>query len=188
MSSFVAVACDDGKVRKLGGGVAVVACVAYRELRPSGLRLGLVHVDGLDATSVVGELAREIAAGSEGLLMVDSITIAGFNVISLPGISRISGLRAVAVYTYEPDIARLEGPLRAHFSDAELRLRVLEPIKNVRRVETPRGPLYVVPWGLRHEEAGELLALYQVYTRVPEPIRVAHRVASEVSEALELGL
>mgnify|MGYP001770753861 CR=1 FL=1 len=179
-------ACDDGHVSKLGGGETVLACVAYEELRPVGVAASLVHVDGLDATSVLAGLAGVLAAGGEGVLFLDSLTVAGFNVISLPAVTRLTGLPAVVVYTYRPSLERLEAPLRQHFPDAELRLRVLSPISGARLVATRRGDLYLIAWGIGYGEARDLVELYQVYSRVPEPLRVAHRVASEMSRALGL--
>lgn len=183
MSDFTAVACDDGKVRKLGGGLTVVACVAYRELQPRHVSLGLLHVDGLDATSVISGLVR-LAASPPGVVLLDSVTIAGFNVVSLPGVHRATGMPVVVVYTYMPSLGRLSRPLREHFADSELRLKVLSVISSAKEVETPRGRLYIIPWGLSLDEAVRLIELYQVFTRVPEPLRVAHRVASEASEVI----
>ncbi|MGC9071303.1 MAG: DUF99 family protein [Acidilobus sp.] len=180
---FTAVACDDGEVRKLGGGLTAVACVSYVELRPRGASLGLIHVDGLDATSVLSHLVSSISA-PPGVIFLDSITIGGFNVVSLAGLSRLTGMPVVVVYTYEPSLGRLKEPLVKHFHDWELRLRALRPIESARRVVTRRGELHLVNWGVDADEAARLVESYQLFTRVPEPLRVAHRLASEASHVL----
>ncbi|MFP3310115.1 DUF99 family protein [Acidilobus sp. 7A] len=182
---FTAVACDDGVVRKLGGGLTAVACVSYRELWPVEASIGLIRVDGLDATSVLSGMVS-LMARPPGVIMLDSITIGGFNFVSLPALHRLTGLPVVVAYSYMPSLRRLEAPLRQHFSDAELRLRAISLVSNARRVETARGELYLVTWGIGLDEARELVESYQVFTRVPEPIRVAHRLASEASDVLGL--
>ncbi|MGC9112541.1 DUF99 family protein [Acidilobus sp.] len=182
---FTAVACDDGVVRKLGGGVTAVACVSYRELWPRSASIGLIRVDGLDATSVISGMVS-LMARPPGVIMLDSITIGGFNFVSLPGLSRLTGMPVVVVYSYMPSLERLSGPLRRHFRDAELRLRAISLVSGAREVNTRRGRLYIVAWGMGVEEAAKLVELYQFFTRVPEPIRVAHRLASEASEVLGL--
>jgi len=183
--AFTVVACDDGEVRKLGGGLTTVACVAYRELWPSDASLGIIRVDGLDATSVLSGMIS-LMARPPGAVLLDSITIGGFNVVSLPGLSRLTGMPAIVVYSYEPSVERLEAPLRQHFADAELRLRALAPIRGARRVMTRRGELYLVTWGIELSEAVKVVEAYQYFTKVPEPIRVAHRLASEASRLMGL--
>jgi Uncharacterized conserved protein len=183
--AFTVVACDDGEVRKLGGGLTTVACIAYRELWPFDASLGLIRVDGLDATSVLSGMIS-LMARPPGAVLLDSITIGGFNVVSLPGLSRLTGMPAIVVYSYEPSFERLEAPLRQHFADAELRLRALAPVRGARRVMTRRGELYLVTWGVELSEAVKVVEAYQYFTKVPEPIRVAHRLASEASRLMGL--
>ncbi|MGC9209917.1 MAG: DUF99 family protein [Acidilobus sp.] len=180
---FTAVACDDGEVRKLGGGLTAVACVSYVELRPRGASFGVIHVDGLDATSVLSHLVKTIST-PPGVVFLDSITIGGFNVVSIAGLSKLTGMSIVVVYTYSPSLERLREPLVKHFPDWELRLRALRPIEGAERVVTRRGELYLVTWGVSAEEAARLVESYQLFTRVPEPLRVAHRLASEASHVL----
>jgi Uncharacterized conserved protein len=145
--AFTVVACDDGEVRKLGGGLTTVACVAYRGLWPSDASLGIIRVDGLDATSVLSGMIS-LMARPPGAVLLDSITIGGFNVVSLPGLSRLTGMPAIVVYSYEPSFERLEAPLRQHFADAELRLRALAPVRGARRVMTRGGSSTSLPGAL----------------------------------------
>lgn len=176
-------ACDDGKVRKLGAGTTAVACVSYREVRPISASIGIIRVDGLDATSVLSALISMISR-PPGVVFLDSITIGGFNVISLAGLARLTGMPAIVVYTYRPSVERLKAPLIRHFKDWELRLKALRPIESAYLVRTSRGPLYLVSWGVDREESVRLVEAYQLFTRVPEPIRVAHRLASEASRLI----
>lgn len=185
-AEFTAVACDDGEVRKLGGGTTAVACVSYRELRPVAASVGLIRVDGLDATSVLSTLVTRIGR-PPGVVFLDSITIGGFNVVSVPGLARLTGMPVVVAYTYSPSVDRLKAPLQRHFNDWELRLRLLRLIEKAFPARTKKGPLYLVSWGLDREKALSLIESYQLFARVPEPLRVAHRLASETSRLLANG-
>lgn len=176
-------ACDDGEVRKLGAGATAVACVSYREVRPVAASIGLIRVDGLDATSVLSALISMVSH-PPGVVFLDSITIGGFNVVSLAGLTRLTGLPVIVVYTYRPSLERLKEPLVRHFKDWELRLRAIRPVESAYLARTSRGPLYIVSWGVDREEAVRLVEAYQLFTRVPEPIRVAHRLASEASRLI----
>jgi len=177
------VACDDGRVEKLGGGFTVLACILW-DGRPLDVELGLLRVDGLEASSVVAYLTASLALRSSlpiRALLLDSLTIAGFNVVSPATVMRLAGVPVVVVYKYKPSSSRLEGALRKHFRDWSLRMRVLKLVDEAVEVNTRRGPLYIIPWGVSVEEARRVVEETQVYARTPEPLRIADMIASEVT-------
>ena len=182
------VGCDDGVVRKLGwmSGETLVACVKWglRPPRPAGIAMAPVRVDGLDATSIVMGLMEVL--GARGCpLVLDSLTVAGFNLVSPGSLFKAMGSPVIVVYTYRPSYERLEeGLRRSGLPHAELRLRVLSLVESSVRVETPKGPLYMIARGISVREAVRLVAELQVHARKPEPVRVAHYTASEAVRAL----
>ena len=180
-------ACDDGRVYKLGEGYTTAACVCYDGLRPVGVKLGLLRVDGLEATGVVAYLALAACRGRPGAVLLDSVTIAGFNLVSPPGLARLAGAPVVVVYKYRPSYGRLASAASRAPGPAWLRLRVLRIVEDAVEAETRRGRLYIIPWGLPLREALGLVESLQVHARTPEPLRAAHMVASAASRALLEG-
>ncbi|GBF08726.1 UPF0215 protein [Aeropyrum pernix] len=183
------VGCDDGRVEKLGpqAGFTAVACISWdNRLRlPLAGSLGLVRVDGVDATSVLAGLVLRLGAAGRPVLL-DSLTIGGFNIVSPPGVERLTGSPVIAVYNYRPSLERLESGLRSsRLPLAGVRARVLSLVEEAVEASTPRGPVYLVAWGLEASEARRLVLETQVYGRKPEPVRIAHYTASEASEALK---
>jgi len=177
---------DDGFFEK--GWRSTVLALALMEWRggvlcPRGARLGRVSVDGLDATSVLSRLV----GGVEGLRLVllDNVVYAGFNLVEPWRVFEETGVPVVVVLRYPPRRGMVESALRRHFRDWELRLGVLEKVWNsLRPAPCPRGGLLLAPYGLGWGEAvGEVCGL-QVFTRVPEPLYMAHVVASGVSRSL----
>ena len=183
-------ACDDGVVRKLGwgSGFTVVACVSWsiRESRPLSASIAPVRVDGLDASSIIAALVEEVGAAGAPVLL-DSVTIAGFNVVSPASIIRLAGSPVIYVYKYMPSLANLRRGLESsRLPLSGLRLKIIEAvISRINVVETRRGKLYMSVWGLPGgvEAAIRLVEACQVHARTPEPLRVAHFTASGVSRA-----
>jgi len=186
MEKRVVIACDDGVVNKLGGGWTIISCVLWR--RGEGpVRIGHlpVHIDGLDASGQVAYIASALSNGLdvEGVLF-DSITTAGFNLISPPQVQRAARAPVIILYKRRPRWTRILAALERHFSDAWLRLRVISLVRDVVQLSTRRGVLYAILWGLSSGKAVELIEKYQVAGRMPEPLRFVHLYASALSRVL----
>ncbi|MCE4624836.1 MAG: DUF99 family protein [Desulfurococcales archaeon] len=182
------IACDDGVVNKLGGGFTVVACVLYgSEHGLTGVGHLPIKVDGLDASSQVAYIARRMTgqcpSGAVEAVFFDSITIGGFNIISPPTIAAASGAPVVFIYKRAPNLSKIADAV-IHTRYSWIRMRVLTLLSTVREVNTLKGPLYVVTWGLLPEEARSLIEKYQVHARMPEPLRIAHYIASSISRVI----
>jgi len=180
-------ACDDGRVVKLGGGYTLLSCIHWE--RPYGLNDALtarVTVDGLDATSIASHLARILALRWDPeAILLDSIATAGFNLVSPATLYERTGVPVIVVYTYRPRTRRILEALEASSLPLRrVRERLLRLTGEVVPVETSRGRLYVIAWGTSIEYARSIIEYSQVYNRVPAPIRYAHYIASALSELL----
>jgi len=186
MDPLRVLACDDGIVEKLGSGHTLLTCVSWEEgVGVTGLAFLPVTVDGLDGTSAAVFLARHLSHPRRPhIVMLDSLTLAGFNVVSPAALHDAVRAPVAVVYTYRPSIGRLRRALEAsELPLAEVRLRILSLVERARRVDTPRGPLYLVEWppGV---DTYPLLVRTQVYDRRPAPLRAAHYISSALSRLL----
>jgi len=180
------IACDDGKVKKFEQKVTLSLCVSYRELWPEEIKVNYIHTDGLDATSVLSHLIRLLSRGERAIVLFDSLTIAGFNIISLPGIYRLTGVPSIVIYTYKPSLRRIREALRLHFKDMPIREKALSLISKTEKVKTKMGDVYIINWGVNKDSAIEIINSTQQYSRVPEPLRVSHIIASSISDLVFL--
>ena len=181
------IACDDGVVRKLSGGLTLVACVLW-SLGEGPLLVGHlpVHVDGLDATSQITFLIKTLMSRATivDAVLLDALTIAGFNVVSPASVYEKTGIPVIILYKRRPRWGRIYSALRSHFEDYDLRLRVVGLLRDVITVRTSRGLLYAVLWGISVRDAARIIESYQLYARIPEPLRMAHLYASALSRVL----
>lgn len=177
------IACDDGRVTKLGGGYTVVACLLW-SMKPIDVEVHLVKIDGLEASATIAYSIQVLLLRNRvrvDALLLDSLTIAGFNVVSPATVKKLTGVPVIVAYKYKPSSRRLEEALRKHFKDWDLRLSILKIVDEAIEVNTRKGPLYVVTWGLDIDKAKDTIEETQIYARTPEPLRIADMIASEAT-------
>ena len=137
-----------------------------------------VKVDGDDATMVVANLvARSRYKDAVQVVMLDGVTLGGFNVVDLDALRDTLQVPVLTVTRDPPDRAAIEAALRKHFDDAERRLALLQrhPLE---RVDTAHNPVWVKRVGLGAEEARDLVRRTTVRGALPEPLRLAHLIAA----------
>lgn len=185
------VACDDGVVKKLGrgSGRVIVACVSWSldygsPGAPSSVLITTVETDGLDATSIVAAAAFELS-GPRNVLLLDSVTIGGFNIVSPEAYRLLTRGEVVIIYTRRPRLHRILAALEKSKSDlGGVKRRVIEAVvRRITKVKTARGHLYIYST-IQLEEAVKLVTLTQAHARKPEPLRVAHYTASAASRVV----
>ena len=190
MENGAVIACDDGIVEKLDPSHATIAaCLLWHENRVKGSGFLRVRVDGLDATGQLAFIVKSLSSRMPGVtaILLDSLTIGGFNLVSPAGLSETTGLPVIVLYKRMPRTDRIIGAVMKHFPDYKLRLRVLRLLDNITVLHTRRGPLYSILWRLTPETALSIVESVQVWSRMPEPLRAAHYYASEISRILIRG-
>lgn len=152
---------------------------------PVRLGFSLVEVDGVDATDSLVSLVEGLGV-EPALVVVDTPIFAGFNVADLVEAWRRLRVPIASVHMYWPDIDAIGWALRRHFVDWRERFVRVEVVYSLlRRLVCSRGrELYVAVVGGSYGEAARLLCSLQLYSRVPEPLYTAGRVASRLSRRL----
>lgn len=146
-----------------------------------------VAVDGNDSTDRIVEMvSRSRYKDQVKVIMLDGIALAGFNIVDL---ERLHGELRVPVVTItrdQPDLQKMRSALAKHFDDWEARYSLATRLE-LRRMITKQNPLYVSSIGLDWNEVTRLVEQATVRGVVPEPIRVAHLVASAMVRGESYG-
>ena len=183
------IACDDGEVRKLGEGYTIAACTRWsNEYGLEDLAAAPIPVDGSNATDVLLNLINKIKYNYIiHAILLDSITIAGFNYINIARLSSLSSLPVITVYTYKPQFDRLFKAMKIAGLNANPdRVNSLKIINNIIRILTVKGDLYILIEGINSTLAQRILNQLQLFDRKPIPLRLAHYIASALSRILSL--
>lgn len=148
---------------------------------------GQVTVDGTDATDTVIDLI-----GDAGLLetaqavVFNGGAVGGFNVLDLATLHDALGVPVAAVIRDPPDHDAVEAALAGHFDDADDRLAKLtaQPLEPV---DLGEGRVQVRRVGGSLEDLAGLLQANTIRGRRPEPLRIAHLVATAIAEGRSRG-
>ena len=149
-----------------------------------GLLVTRVRVDGTDGTDRVLAMLRgsPFLAGARAVL-VDGITVAGFNVLDLERLSRRLRRPVVSVTRRPPDLPAMRAALAKYFpADAARRYRLVERHRPFAASPVDPSLWISIAGGLRRE-ARQLLPRTIAVGRWPEPLRLARLIARALARA-----
>ena len=171
-----AIGFDDAPFARASRGDVALAGVVCAGTRFEGLVWGRVRRDGWNATA---EIVRLLAGGKFlpqlHLVLLDGIGFAGFNVVDLAALAAALGRPCVAVMRRPPDLAAVEGAVRALPRPA----RRVELLRRAGPIHRLGGFVFLVR-GAEPEATARALARLTDRGAVPEPLRLAHLVAGAV--------
>ncbi len=159
------------------GKVAIVGVVMRDGNYIEGFLKRTATVDGNDITDCVMDMLNSKYRDQIKIIMTQGITFGGFNVLDAEAVYKETKVPVIVVSRRHPNIERIELALKANFEDWERRLKL---IKNTPIEEMRNGPwtIYVQRVGIEKRLAEEIIRKFTVRGAVPEPIRVAHLLAS----------
>lgn len=159
--------------------VAVVGVVMRGNHYIEGVLHTDIEVDGIDATEQLAALISSSKhAGQLRAVMIDGGALGGFNVVDGQQLHDKTDMPVMTVTANEPDSETLIAALKQHFDDWQGRWDILQQ-GELHRVPL-QYPLWVKPFGLTIQEATEILRLSLLRGALPEPLRVAHLIATGI--------
>jgi endonuclease V-like protein UPF0215 family len=160
--------------------VVVVGAVVRLPNYLEGVLKTTVEVDGTDAT----DRLREMIGGSKyrenlAAVLTDGIAVGGFNVIDIQTLSSDLGVPVATVTRDRPDLESMKAALKAKFEDWERRFDLISRTE-LHEVETEHNPMFVQVVGEEIQNIKELIVKSTVLGVLPEPIRMAHLIATAI--------
>jgi endonuclease V-like protein UPF0215 family len=183
---------DDGPFEFGEGQLALLVGTIFRGGHwLDGVMTGQIQVDGDDVTE---EITRMISTsrhrGQLRVAMTDGLTFGGFNILDAEEVLERSGIPVISVTRRKPDLESMKKAL-GKFEDRDARWRKIEksgkPIKH--RFDKPRGKgvIYFQAFGIDEEDAHSILEITSTRSLMPEPVRVAHIIASGMVKGESYG-
>ncbi len=161
---------DDGHFSRRGGRVPLVG-VLMRGPVVEAVFVRHATVDGTDATDAILSMLSTEAGRQVRLLFLNGAAVAGTNVVDPDALP----VPYVSVVRRRPTDAFFSALLRSPFGEEKARLAR----KYVwRQVETERGKIWV---STNAPEGINFLRAYQINSAFPEPLRLAHLIASAMT-------
>jgi uncharacterized protein len=170
---------DDGAFDREDRYAPIAAVALSLPEHVEAVRTGRVRVDGTDGTRRVMALVRSLGP-IEGVraVLLDGAVVGGFNVLDLSRLRRELGVPIVAVTRRPPEFARIRAALRKWFPRTAAQRWALLRAHRLFPVPTGGQPILAAAAGCTRADAVRLVQRSTVHGFWPEPLRLAHLVAS----------
>ncbi len=170
-----AIGIDDGFFTPHKQGKTKVVMVLLRaDNRLEGILSSDITVDGTDSTEkITSTLKNSTFLEQASCIFLDGINFAGFNVADAERIKNETSLPVIIVFRKQPDIESIKRAL-AKLPRARERIELIEKAGEIHHAERILFQCH----GIRVEGARALIEEFTIHSHLPEPVRVAHMVAS----------
>lgn len=154
--------------------VRLVGVLTRGPSRLEGVYTTTVLRDGWRATHAIAALVeRNRLAGQAAYVLLDGITVAGFNFVDLPALAARTGMGVVAVVRRRPDLDAFFRAMK-RVSRAEQRQVYVERAGPLHEA----GAVWFQCAGAEPDAVRTLLTTLTVQGNYPEPLRIAHLIAA----------
>ena len=166
---------DDGPFDKFKkkGNVLVVGTIYRGGNFLDGLVTTKAKVDGTNSTTKIIEMINKSKFKKQiRAIMLDGIAVGGFNVIDLVKLNKKTKKPVIAVIRRKPNVQNVINTLK--------QIEMHKKVKLIKQLKEPEkiGKIYVQYVGADKEFVKELLKITTTHSFLPEPIRVAHIIAT----------
>ena len=176
---------DDGAFTPhVKGQVQVIGVVFRGGYWFDGLMHTKIAVDGFDATDRISFMITNSAHYKQlRVIMLNGITFAGFNIVDVKALNVATKLPVITVTREKPNLQEIRKALQNLPHNEERWKTILkagEPIEVSTR--STKAKVYIQTVGISKEDAQKILRLTSTRSNIPEALRVAHLIASGISD------
>lgn len=173
---------DDGKFIPHTQGNALVIGVVFRGGRSlDGVMHTTIAIDGLDATEKLTAMINGSPHKNQlRLVMLNGMTFGGFNLVDIRKLYINTGLPVITITQDKPDLDAMHDALK-HLPDTELRWQIVLNAGIIHEVTNKGVKLYIGIVGITLKDSLSVLDATSTRSSLPEPLRVAHLIASGIT-------
>lgn len=177
---------DDGIFVPHTEGTVIVVGVVFRGgSYLDGIMHTYVAIDGFDATEKIASMINVSPHSKQlRLVMLNGITFAGFNLVNIKNLNQTTKLPVIAVTDAKPDLNAVHKALY-NLPEIEERWKIVLEAGEIHEVLSKARKLYVEIAGISLGDAIEIIKLTSTRSSLPEPLRVAHLIASGITSSIK---
>ena len=180
---------DDGVFIPHSKGLVDVVGIVFRGgYWLDGVMRTEIEVDGLDATEKIASMIIESPHYKQlRIIMLSGITFAGFNVVDIKELYSKTSLPVIALTRDLPKMEEIRQALE-NLPEKEKRWKAILNAGEIFEVQTREGeePIYMQIAGIEREDAEKIVKITSTRSNIPEPLRVAHIIASGLTKFREM--
>lgn len=169
------IAWDDCSFTRKSKKVRIVGVITRGAKQIDGLLSTIITKDGTDVTEkIANSILNSRHYNQLSIIMLDGISFAGFNIVDMEELYKLTKLPVIAVQRKKPDVSLFLKTLEKLFPD---RVRVAKKAGKIKRYKH----LCYQCKGIDTKTCEKIFDLTCVHSNIPEPIRVAHIIATGLS-------
>ncbi|MEM7825344.1 MAG: DUF99 family protein [Candidatus Aenigmatarchaeota archaeon] len=180
---------DDGAFESKSKGKVPIVGVVFRGGKfLDGALKTEVSIDGNDATEKIAKLINSSKHKQQlKVIMFDGVTLGGFNIVDIKKLYKKTGLPVIVINRKVPNLKEVENALR-NFKDFETRWKKILNAGKIKECNIKENKkVYYQSIGLEEEEVEEIIKLSTTRSFIPEPLRVAHIIATAIVKGESSG-
>jgi len=179
---------DDGAFQRTDDQVLVIGVVFRGGKFLDGALKTEVTVDGIDATEKIVKLINSTRHKQQlKIIMFDGITLGGFNIVDIKKIHQETRIPVVVINRKYPDIKKVKKALMM-FEDHKERWKMIRNAGKIKRFKVRDSKdIFYQAAGIPDELAKEVITLSTTRSYIPEPLRVAHLIATAIVKGESYG-
>jgi endonuclease V-like protein UPF0215 family len=175
---------DDSPFAKDHMGSVKVVGTVFAAQRFDGVLITDVEKDGSDSAETINRvICRSRFKDHIQLLMLQGITLAGFNVVDARYLQQQLQIPVLVVSRKLPDLTSIRTALLDNIADGARKWALINSLGPMQ----PMCGLYVQRVGISETAAAATIRQFAMHGKVPEPIRLAHMIAGALVEGESHG-
>jgi len=142
-----------------------------------GLLSTSIIKDGSDATEKIAQSINKSRHFDQlSVIMLDGISFAGFNLVDIKELNKKTKMPVIVIQRKSPDILKFTTALKI-FPDNRKRKAMVKNAGKIYKFDK----IFYQKSGIAENECREILKITCTRSNIPEPVRVAHLIASGLS-------
>jgi uncharacterized protein len=168
---------DDSPLIKPG--VVIIGAFMRGGEQLDGVLSSKVAKDGMDATEkIVTMIKGSKHHGQIRVIMLDGVTYAGFNPVDLENLYEETRIPVIVFMRSCPDFEKIRLAL-SHLPDNEKRWEIIQRAGRIYRIDG-ENPVFIQLYGIDKDSAVKIVRMTSTHGNIPEPLRLAHLIATGV--------
>jgi len=172
-----AIGIDDGHFRpRTKGKTKLVAVLLRADSRIEGILCSDVEVDALNSTHRIITMLENNKSkflGQASVIFLDGVNFAGFNIVDVDVLQKELMRPIIIVFRRMPDLQQIFNALQ-RFDDSDVRINLIKKAGTIHKA----GKIFFQCRGITPEAARKFIEKFSIHSHIPEPVRVAHLIAS----------
>lgn len=179
---------DDGAFERTDEEVLVIGVIFRGGKFLDGALRTKVAVDGNDATDKIVTLINSTRHKQQlKIIMFDGITLGGFNIVDIKKIHQETRIPVLVINRKHPDVKKVRKALKM-FEDYKERWQMIKNAGRIKRFKVRDSKdIFYQAVGIDDSLAREVITLSTTRSYIPEPLRVAHLIATAVVKGESYG-